>query len=129
VKRGKPPILLLTLQANGGQICRYSSATATVVFPFSSDVSLAFARPLVDQSQEQLRAAYEQNAFNCREYEKQIAILLHDLIEAKYELAKRDREIAFAAGARRRRCIERTTTDISQRLYPKSPIAFADCWP
>jgi hypothetical protein len=51
---------------------------------------------LVDQLQEQLRAAHAQNAFNCSEYEKQIALLLHDLAEAKYELARRDARDALA---------------------------------
>jgi hypothetical protein len=43
----------------------------------------------VKQLQEQLRAAHEQNAFNCAHYEEQIRLLLRDLIESKYQLAKR----------------------------------------
>jgi hypothetical protein len=34
--------------------------------------------------------ARAQHAFNCAEYEKQIALLLRDLAEAKYGLARRD---------------------------------------
>jgi hypothetical protein len=66
-------------------------------FQVGRQSGLRSTNEVVEQLQEQLRAAHEQNAFNCREYEKQIATLLHDLLEAKYELAKRDREIAFAA--------------------------------
>jgi hypothetical protein len=37
------------------------------------------------------------NAFNCAEYEKQIALLMRDLAEAKYELARRDTCDALAS--------------------------------
>jgi hypothetical protein len=41
--------------------------------------------------------ARAQHAFNCAEYEKQIALLLRDLAEAKYELARRDTRDARAS--------------------------------
>jgi ribosomal protein L29 len=44
---------------------------------------------VIEELQEQLRAERAQNAFNCSEYEKQIALLRHDLAEAKYELDAR----------------------------------------
>jgi ribosomal protein L29 len=51
----------------------------------------------VKQLQEQLKAEREQRAFDVAHYEEQIRLLLRDLAEAKYELAKRDGESAFAA--------------------------------
>jgi D-alanyl-D-alanine dipeptidase len=52
---------------------------------------------VVEQLQQQLRAAQAQNAVNCADYDKEIAALLHDLAEAKYELARRDSRDAFAS--------------------------------
>jgi hypothetical protein len=50
----------------------------------------------VRQLQDQLKAEREQSAFNSAHYEEQISTLLRDLLQAKYEIAKRDREAAFA---------------------------------
>jgi hypothetical protein len=51
----------------------------------------------VKQLQKQLKAEREQGAFNSAHYEERISTLLRDLLQTKYELAKRDREAAFAA--------------------------------
>jgi hypothetical protein len=50
----------------------------------------------LEQVQEQLRAEREQRAFDHRYCQEQIALLSRELAEARYEIAKRDREKAFA---------------------------------
>jgi hypothetical protein len=50
----------------------------------------------VEQLAEQLRREKEQRAFDHRYYQEQIALLSRQLAEARYEIAKRDREAAFA---------------------------------
>jgi hypothetical protein len=46
--------------------------------------------------EEQLRTEKAQHAFDHDYYQKQIVILSRELAEARYEIAKRDREEAFA---------------------------------
>jgi hypothetical protein len=45
---------------------------------------------VIDQLQAQLEAERKQHKFNITELEKQIATLLRDLMQAKYELAQRN---------------------------------------
>jgi hypothetical protein len=51
----------------------------------------------VEQLQEQLRRERNQRAFDFACLEQEIAILSRQLAEARYEIAKRDREATFAA--------------------------------
>jgi hypothetical protein len=59
---------------------------------------------IIDQLQAQVRELQgelqrerEQRAFDCNEYEGQVKTLLRDLLHAKYQLAKLERERAFVA--------------------------------
>ena len=49
----------------------------------------------VEQLQEQLEAMCSQRAFDCAEYEKQIALLLRDVARAEYKLAKAEAALAL----------------------------------
>jgi hypothetical protein len=57
----------------------------------------------LEQVQEQLRAEREQRAFDHRYFQEQMALLSRELAEARYEIAKRDREKAFAVAPSRQR--------------------------
>jgi hypothetical protein len=50
---------------------------------------------LVDQLQQQLRAERAKHRYNMAEKEHELTVALKELAEARYELAKRDRETAF----------------------------------
>jgi hypothetical protein len=54
------------------------------------------ASGIVDQLQAQLKAERSQHAFNIAQLQQQIAGLLRDLAEARYQLAQRDTADAFA---------------------------------
>jgi prefoldin subunit 5 len=51
---------------------------------------------MVDQLSKQLRREKEQRAFDHKYYQDQISLLSRELAELRYEIAKRDREKAFA---------------------------------
>ena len=68
-------------------------------------VSIEFAmtaegqKQLVDQLQEQLRRERAQHRYNLAEKERELALVLRELAEARLELARRDRIEAFARAA------------------------------
>jgi hypothetical protein len=59
-------------------------------FLFGRQTALRSANDVIDQLQAQLDAERKQHAFDVAESEKQIAILLRDLMQAKYEIAQRN---------------------------------------
>ena len=61
-----------------------------LAFRFGRASALRSTSDVVDQLQAQLEAERKQHAFNVAELEKQIAILIRDLMHAKYELAQRN---------------------------------------
>ena len=65
-------------------------------FLFGRQSALRSTSDLVDQLQAQLEAERKQHKFNVTELEKQIATLLRDLMQARYELARRNMVDAFA---------------------------------
>jgi hypothetical protein len=65
-------------------------------FQFGHQSALRSTSDLVEQLQEQLRKERAQHQFNLVEKEREIAILLRELAEARYELARRDTAAAFA---------------------------------
>jgi len=65
-------------------------------FLFGRASALRSTSDVVDQLQAQLEAERKQHAFDVAESEKQIAILIRDLMQAKYELAHRNMIDAFA---------------------------------
>ena len=69
---------------------------ARLAFQFGRVSALRSANDVIDQLQAQLDAERKQHAFGVAESEKQIAILIRDLMQAKYELAQRNLVDAFA---------------------------------
>jgi hypothetical protein len=67
-----------------------------LAFQFGTRSALRSTSELVDQVQAQLKAERNQHAFDVAQFQEQIAILSRQLAEARYEIAKRDRENAFA---------------------------------
>ena len=67
-----------------------------LAFQFGRVSALRSANDVIDQLQAQLDAERKQHAFDVAESEKQIAILLRDLMQAKYELAHRNMVDVFA---------------------------------
>jgi len=67
-----------------------------LAFQFGRASALRSANDVIDQLQAQLDAERKQHAFDVAESEKQIAILIRDLMQAKYELAQRNLVDAFA---------------------------------
>ena len=65
-------------------------------FLFGRASALRSANDVIDQLQAQLDAERKQHAFDNAESEKQIAILLRDLMAAKYEIAQRNLVETFA---------------------------------
>jgi len=61
-----------------------------LAFQFGRASALRSANDVIDQLQAQLDAERKQHAFDVAESEKQIAILLRDLMQAKYEIAQRN---------------------------------------
>jgi hypothetical protein len=59
-------------------------------FLFGRQHALRSTSDVVDQLQAQLEAERKQHKFNIDELQKEIAILVRDLMQAKYELARRD---------------------------------------
>jgi hypothetical protein len=59
-------------------------------FLWGRQAALRSTTDVVDQLQAELHAEREQHAFVVSELEKQIATLLRDLMQAKYELARRN---------------------------------------
>ena len=67
-----------------------------LAFRFGRATALRSTSDLIDQLQAQLEAERKQHAFNVAELEKQITTLLRDLMQARYELARRNMVDAFA---------------------------------
>jgi hypothetical protein len=65
-------------------------------FLFGRQVALRSSSDAIDQLEAQLHAEREQHAFVVGELEKQVAMLLRDLMQAKYELAQRNVVETFA---------------------------------
>jgi ribosomal protein L9 len=65
-------------------------------FLFGRQTALRSTSDVIDQLQAQLEAERKQHKFNVTELEKQIATLLRDLMQARYELARRNMVDAFA---------------------------------
>ena len=61
-----------------------------LAFQFGRASAMRATSDFVDQLQAQLDAERRQHKFNVAELEKQIAILLRDLMQAKYEIAQRN---------------------------------------
>jgi hypothetical protein len=68
-----------------------------LAFRFGRRTALRSTSDVVDQLQAQIEKLQEQLKFNAAEHEREIAVLLRDLMQAKYELARRDMIDAFAA--------------------------------
>ena len=68
-----------------------------LAFRFGRASALRSASDVIDQLQAQLEAERKQHKFNVTELEKQIAMLLRDLMQARYELARRNMVDAFAS--------------------------------
>jgi len=68
-------------------------------FLWGRQAALRSTNDVVDQLQAELHAEREQHAFDVAELEKQIATLLRDLMQARYELARRNMIDARLAGA------------------------------
>jgi len=66
-------------------------------FLWGRQAALRSTNDVVDQLQAELHAEREQHAFNVAELEKQIAMLLRDLMQARYELARRNMIDAFTS--------------------------------
>ena len=73
------------------------NARRRAAFLFGRQAALRSTTSLVDQLQGQLHAEREQHAFVVGELEKQVAMLLRDLMQARYELARRNLVDKFAA--------------------------------
>ncbi len=65
-------------------------------FFFGRQSGIRASGETLEQLQELLRREKEQRAFDHRYYQEQIGLLSRELAEARYEIAKRDREAAFA---------------------------------
>jgi hypothetical protein len=65
-------------------------------FFFGRQSGLRATGETVEQLQEQLRRKREQCQFDHRYFQEQIGLLSRELAEARYEIAKRDGEKAFA---------------------------------
>jgi len=59
-------------------------------FLFGRQAALRSTNDVVSQLQEQLEAERKQHAFDVGELEKQVALLLRDLMQARFELARRN---------------------------------------
>jgi hypothetical protein len=67
-----------------------------LAFLFGRQSGIRSTGEKLEQVQEQLRRERSQRAFDHSYYQEQIALLSRELAEARYEIAKRDREKAFA---------------------------------
>jgi hypothetical protein len=65
-------------------------------FLFGRQAGLRSTNDAIDQLQAELEAERKQHAFDVAEMQKSIDMLLRDLAQAKYELAKRNMIDAFA---------------------------------
>ena len=63
---------------------------ARLAFRFGRATALRSSSDVVEQLRAQLDAERKQHAFDVIELEKQVATLLRDLMQAKYELARRN---------------------------------------
>lgn len=65
-------------------------------FQFGRQSGIRSTDEMVEQLQEQLRKERAQHAFNLAQKESELALVLRELAEARYELARRDTAAAFA---------------------------------
>jgi len=68
-----------------------------LAFRFGRQSGIRPTSDTVEQLQAQIDRLQEQLRFNAAEHEREIAVLIRDLMKAKYELARRDMIDAFAA--------------------------------
>jgi hypothetical protein len=68
-----------------------------LAFRFGRRTGIRSTSDVVDQLQAEIERLREQIKFNAAEHEREIAVLIRDLMQAKYELARRDLVDAFAA--------------------------------
>jgi hypothetical protein len=68
-------------------------------FRLGSTAALRETSDLVDQPQAHLRKERDRHRFNLAEKEKEIVILLRELAQLRYELARRDTRDALANAA------------------------------
>jgi hypothetical protein len=66
-----------------------------LAFLFGRQAALRSTSDTVEQLIEQLKAEQAQHDFDNRYWQEQLALLSRELAEARYEIAKRDREKAF----------------------------------
>jgi hypothetical protein len=76
----------------------FKNKDSRIGFQFGQRSAHRSTSELVDQLQDQIKAERAQAAVKLAEKQRELTAALHDLAEARYELAKRDREDAFAAG-------------------------------
>jgi hypothetical protein len=65
-------------------------------FQFGHHFALRSTNEMVEQLQEQLRKERAQHRFDLAEKDRELALVLRELAEARYELARRDTAAAFA---------------------------------
>jgi hypothetical protein len=80
----------------GGNMIISNDRKRRLAFQFGRQAGLRSTGETLEQVQEQLRREKEQRAFDHRYYQDQIGLLSRELAELRYEIAKRDREKAFA---------------------------------
>jgi hypothetical protein len=68
-----------------------------LAFLFGRQSGIRSTGETLEQVQEQLQRERSQRAFDHAYYQNQIAMLSRELAEARYEIARRDRENAFAS--------------------------------
>jgi ferritin len=68
-----------------------------LAFRFGRQTALRATCDTVEQLRAEIDRLKEQMRFNAAEHERQIAVLIRDLMQARYELAQRDLVDAFAA--------------------------------
>jgi hypothetical protein len=68
-----------------------------LAFRFGRRTGIRSTSDVVDQLQAEIERLREQIKFNAAEHEREIAVLIRDLMQAKYELARRDLVDTFAS--------------------------------
>jgi hypothetical protein len=66
-------------------------------FLFSRQSGISLTGETLEQVQEQLQRERNQRAFDNAHFQEQITLLLREIAELRLEIARRDREGAFAA--------------------------------
>src|SRR5262249_49938037 len=92
-----PQAATLTSQQMEVTMSLTPNARRRAAFLFGRQSALRSTHDAIDQLQAELHAEREQHAFDVAELEKKIAMLLRDLMQARYELARRNMVDAFAS--------------------------------